>query len=107
MRIKKSEFNLSSASLSCDLVTRLKPNYVFQYCNISRPDFFTTLMSFKTDPNLCDCVYRCAYTFLSSKIRDGNPQFGTFEFGAVFMQNFPLKLVCNVSVSYISFNTDV
>ena len=38
----------------------------------TRPDFFATLLSFKTDPNLCDSAYRCAFEFFSSKFRD-NP----------------------------------
>ena len=50
-------------------------NALFEFCGsdiTKRPDFFATLMSFKTDPNLCDSAYRCAFEFLSSKFRD-NP----------------------------------
>ena len=50
-------------------------NALFEFCGsdiTTRPDFFATLLSFKTDPNLCDSAYRCAFEFFSSKFRD-NP----------------------------------
>ena len=50
-------------------------NDLFEFCGsdiTTRPDFFATFMSFKTDPNLCDSAYRCAFEFFSSKFRD-NP----------------------------------